>query len=246
LRSLARIQPSVDGPEHEAAMGTLVEVATQPGFTDRDLKRVTDHLASVVLPERDHEARARVARELRGVNESSLAGGSLVRFVVTCEPEGAAVLRAVLSSPLAAPAPDETGPDPRTGTQRRYDALFTMVRRGQAGAERVPVSPKALVSVTIAYDTLTRQLTGTGTTSLGDVLAPETVRRIACDADLVPVVLGTEREVLDQGRARRLVTPRATPRAGTPRQGLHLPRVHHTRALVRGPPRHPLVPRRNL
>lgn len=32
------------------------------------------------------------------------------------------------------------------------------------------------------------------------------VRRLACDADLIPAVLGTHSEVLDVGRTRRLVT----------------------------------------
>jgi len=33
------------------------------------------------------------------------------------------------------------------------------------------------------------------------------VRRLACDADIIPVALGTRGEVLDVGRAHRLVTP---------------------------------------
>ena len=33
-----------------------------------------------------------------------------------------------------------------------------------------------------------------------------TLRRLACDADLIPAVLGTESEPLDVGRARRLFT----------------------------------------
>ena len=41
----------------------------------------------------------------------------------------------------------------------------------------------------------------------GQLLAPETIRRIACDATIIPVVLGTDSEVLDVGRARRLFTP---------------------------------------
>jgi Domain of unknown function DUF222. len=41
----------------------------------------------------------------------------------------------------------------------------------------------------------------------GQLLSPETIRRIACDATIIPVVLGTDSEVLDVGRARRLFTP---------------------------------------
>jgi hypothetical protein len=41
----------------------------------------------------------------------------------------------------------------------------------------------------------------------GTLLAPETVRRIACDAAVIPVVLGTQGEVLELGRKRRLFSP---------------------------------------
>ncbi|WP_342778141.1 HNH endonuclease signature motif containing protein [Oryzihumus leptocrescens] len=41
----------------------------------------------------------------------------------------------------------------------------------------------------------------------GTLLGPETVRRIACDAAVIPVVLGSQGEVLDLGRTRRLFTP---------------------------------------
>jgi len=49
--------------------------------------------------------------------------------------------------------------------------------------------------------------TGCGTTEDGAELSPATVRRLACDADLIPVTLGTRGQVLDVGRANRLVTP---------------------------------------
>ena len=49
--------------------------------------------------------------------------------------------------------------------------------------------------------------TGPPTTDDGGELSPAAVRRLACDADIIPVVLGTRGEVLDVGRARRLVTP---------------------------------------
>jgi hypothetical protein len=49
---------------------------------------------------------------------------------------------------------------------------------------------------------------GAGTSLLtGQLLSPETIRRIACDAQIIPVVLGTDSAVLDMGRARRLFTP---------------------------------------
>lgn len=45
-----------------------------------------------------------------------------------------------------------------------------------------------------------------GTLADGTPLSPETVRRIACDAQIIPVVLGSRGAILNQGRAERLFT----------------------------------------
>ena len=47
---------------------------------------------------------------------------------------------------------------------------------------------------------------GIGITGDGTELSVATIRRQACDAEIIPAVLGTKGEVLDVGRARRLVT----------------------------------------
>ena len=41
----------------------------------------------------------------------------------------------------------------------------------------------------------------------GLLLAPAVVRRLACDAAVIPAVLGSDGEVVDLGRAVRLFTP---------------------------------------
>ena len=60
--------------------------------------------------------------------------------------------------------------------------------------------------VTLDLDTL---LTGIGvaTTSTGDRVTAEQARRLACQARIIPVVLGREGEVLDLGRSARLFSP---------------------------------------
>jgi hypothetical protein len=45
-----------------------------------------------------------------------------------------------------------------------------------------------------------------GITTNGATLAAETLRRLACDADILPTVLGGQSEVLDLGRSRRTAT----------------------------------------
>ena len=193
--------------EYEAALARLMSIAGDTDQSDKALRRATDRMTSAVLPEKDHDTKERAINELRGVNESSLADGSLVRFIVTANPEGAALFRSIFHSPLTAPSPDETGPDERTASQRRYDALVTVMKRGIAGSDSAPTTPKATVNVTIRWDLLRHSFTGTGTTDTGETLSPETVRRMACDADIIPMILGTQNEILNQGRAKRLITP---------------------------------------
>ncbi|HEY8652662.1 MAG TPA: DUF222 domain-containing protein, partial [Dermatophilaceae bacterium] len=38
-------------------------------------------------------------------------------------------------------------------------------------------------------------------------LSPQSVRKLACDANIIPMVLGSQGQPLDVGRTKRLVTP---------------------------------------
>ena len=67
---------------------------------------------------------------------------------------------------------------------------------------------RAEVSVVIDYHTLTSGLHASSFVHTGtDIALPiETVRRMACDAKIIPVVLGSSGVVLDVGRSTRLAT----------------------------------------
>ena len=67
---------------------------------------------------------------------------------------------------------------------------------------------RAEVSVVIDYHTLTSGLHASSFVHTGtDVALPvETIRRMACDAKIIPVVLGSSGVVLDVGRSTRLAT----------------------------------------
>ena len=60
--------------------------------------------------------------------------------------------------------------------------------------------------VTIGLESLQSQL-GTGTIVGGEALSATEIRRLACNADIIPVVLGGKGEILDLGRSRRLFSP---------------------------------------
>jgi hypothetical protein len=61
------------------------------------------------------------------------------------------------------------------------------------------------VVVTIDYDKL-RQQAGVATFDDGSQLSPAAARRLACDAGIIPAVLGTASQTLDLGRQTRLAT----------------------------------------
>ena len=63
----------------------------------------------------------------------------------------------------------------------------------------MPVLGRALLAVTIDHRWLTRTV-GHGLLDSDQPLDPATARRLACDAGIVPVVLGSRSEPLDVGR----------------------------------------------
>ncbi|MGB5951186.1 MAG: DUF222 domain-containing protein [Ornithinimicrobium sp.] len=208
VRALDRIAPACTAQAYDGSIDILLPVVSAPDFTDKALKTATDHLLECALSDKDKAAAQQAATACREVHESSLAGGMLTRFILTCDPPGAATIRAILSSPLAAPAPgEETGDETRPAKQRRYDALMTVLGRGMTSPEGTPTTSKAKIFVTMTYDTLRDQLIGCGRTFTGDTLSPTQVRLLACSAELIPTVLGSESEVIDHGRSVRLATP---------------------------------------
>ena len=142
--------------------------------------------------------------------------GDLTEYQLLMTPEQAAALEAAIG-PLSAPAPnDETGErDLRPAGQRRVEALTEVCRRSSAadadstgGADGAAGSASAVHVLIPLSDLEARTGCGevVGSTATGTVLSPEVLRRIACEADLIPHVLGTAGEDLDLGRVVRLFT----------------------------------------
>jgi hypothetical protein len=96
--------------------------------------------------------------------------------------------------------------DDRSPGQRRADALVD-VCQSALDTETLPEhgGDRPGVVVTLNYDLLCQQVAA-GTLDTGERLSPEAVRRLACDAKLIPAVLGGQGQVLDVGRERRLFT----------------------------------------
>ncbi|MEU5908121.1 DUF222 domain-containing protein [Micromonospora sp. NPDC047467] len=190
----------------DKAVGVLVDWAAQfdAALLRRLGTRILDHVAPEVADAAAQAAlraeESRAARD-RHVTLSEQPDGRL-RLTGSLDTEAAALLRAAID-PLTAPAgPDDT----RTPGQRRHDALADVCRLALRTGELPDHGgdPTQLV-VTTTYDML-RQHLDTGTLDTGGHLTPEAVRRLACDAAILPAVLGSTGQVLDVGRQRRLIT----------------------------------------
>ena len=193
--------------------------ATQLGQAGR---RILAH----VDPDREHrDDEAALAREERAAHlgrhlsiTEDGAGGVRVRGRGSVE--DAATLKAALL-PLTKPHPtasDEdsgsedgrSGSDPRDHGARMWDAMIGIAQHSldtEAQPESHGARPR--VGVLIDYDSLRKDSDGQGQPALTDDglrLSHAAVRRLACDADILPVCLGPHGQPLDVGRTQRLVT----------------------------------------
>ncbi len=197
----------VDGAQPYVLEG-LIAMAAQHG--SRGCRMVRPALLAKYGQDGELRAQQDVARRFVALSQPVEDGTGIAEYRLVLDVDGKAVLEAALG-PLSAPRPVDGERDLRSSDQRRGDALMTLVRRAVAAGESVGSNPKAQLIVTIDWESLASGVRGAGTTvggsDTGTMLAPETVRRLACNASVVPAVLGPEGEILDQGRAVRFFTP---------------------------------------
>jgi hypothetical protein len=93
-----------------------------------------------------------------------------------------------------------------TPEQRRADALVAMILHHSQGRRAPKVGgDRPRIVVTVDYRKLLADATAAGLVGDGEPLSAGDLRRLCCDADLLPAVLGGPSTVLDVGRDHRLV-----------------------------------------
>lgn len=195
---------------HEPVFG---DVATYLPVTD--LQRVIDHWEQQVdYPGALNDVERRERR--RSLYLAPLLDG-LGDIKGTLTPEQFHIVNTVINAKI-----DPTFLDPddrRTPAQRRADALSDICRFFLDHNRDTVTSggEKPHITITIDYDTLTRH-TQTLPDIAGMPVTPETVRRIACDAGIIAMVLGGDSEPLDVARKTRTI-PTAIRRALEQRDG---------------------------
>lgn len=202
LVEMDKLRPRLRDEAVEAVWAGFVQIATDHG--PREIRELRDILIATHGHRGDFQRRADQLKH--GVSLSQpLDDDGMAVYRLRLDPEGKEVLEAMLG-PLSAPNPTPDCPDLRSSDQRRGDALVAICRRAAAAGGEAPTTTKAALWVTMDLDGL-RNGCGAGSTLGGQLLGPETIRRVACDAMIIPVVLGGDSEVLDLGRAKRLFTP---------------------------------------
>jgi hypothetical protein len=208
-----RLRPLLAEGAEAAVVDGLVAMAAAHG--PRGCRLVRPALLARYGQDGALQAEQDAARRFVALSQPRVDETGIAEYTLTLDPEGKAVVEAALG-PLSAPRPVEGERDLRSSDQRRGEALVALVRRAVAAGETGPRAAKSMLCVTVDLDTLRHRLTGAGETvagsDAGTLLAPETVRRLACDALVIPAVLGGDGEVLDLGRSRRLFTGAQTRR----------------------------------
>ncbi|MFD0745092.1 DUF222 domain-containing protein [Phytohabitans flavus] len=208
IATTVRDLPADLGPDLvDEAEAVLIGQAEQfePTILRKAGERILTHVAPEIAEARDaaalqrQEARAWQARAF----QLTRLGDGRVRLTGWLDEAGAATVNAALD-PLCAPRHDND--EPRTPAQRRADALVEVCHLATR-TERLPDNggQRPHVVVTMPFDVVQQQL-GVGTLDTGGRLSPTQVRQMACDAQVIPAVLGGDGQVLDLGRTRRLIS----------------------------------------
>jgi len=189
-----------------AAMNTQIEELLVDVARDEGTKAVVQR--AMEIAERfdpdgfeRQEADARSRRWLQLIRQHD----GTVRLRGCLDKESAALALAVLD-PLAAPLPTVDGvPDTRVPERRYGDAFIQLCQLATPTLPEVR-GERPHMFVTTTLDSLQRKI-GSPPASLegGYLISNGAARRIGCDANIIPVVLGSAGQPLDIGRTTRLV-----------------------------------------
>lgn len=186
----------------DAELATHAASSTPEQFR-RHVDRVVDQLAADRGLERAERQR-RSATLAKGINHDT----GMYWLRAELDPESGVRVFSALDAELAALVTADRDPEAAPG--RRRDQLAAQALVGlvtSAHRSRRPGRTELLMLVD--HDTIVSGLHDNSVCEYvdGTELPVATARRLACDADIYPVVLGADGVVLDMGRSRRLATP---------------------------------------
>jgi hypothetical protein len=265
--ALRDLPPHVSEEQRDKGEELLVESAAvlSPRELGRVARQLHEELASRAPDVDDPDEAEQLAAELAAAEARAAArrafwlrqrsdGSWHGRLTLPAE-AGATVSAALesLANPRAAgsgaAADDDAVRDDRTRSERMADALHELCQQVlDSGELPEEGGERPHVNLTVRWETLlglSKQLTAAGMFDVGGTLGVAETRRLLCDAQIVPVVMGGASEVLDIGRSTRVWTT-AQRRAVAARDGgcvfpgcykpIRATHVHHMVHWSRGGP----------
>lgn len=210
VKTLTAIPATVPVDQHELVEKTLVELASRA--TPLEVRKAGIHAISVLDPDGEAPSDKGLDQPERELHLGWRRDGRL-GFTGILDAE-TGVLFETLLSPLCKPRPADDGErDPRGPEQRRGDGFADLLERVHRSLQMpTEAGERPTVVVTMTLQDLmvpgrTRIKDGHPVLNDGTPITVEQARRIACDAALIPAVLGGRSETLDLGRAQRTATP---------------------------------------
>ncbi|HEY8788568.1 MAG TPA: DUF222 domain-containing protein [Actinopolymorphaceae bacterium] len=212
VRVLKKLPENLSVEQLQAAEAMMIGFAADHG--PKGLRDLARHLLNVIAPEiaetaeaamleaQDREARKNQYLRLRDDGDGAVtiagklpaADGEALRAVVD----------AIAHSTKT--AGDASWAEPGLSSEaRRAQALMTLVHAystGGHGPRHGGDRPR--VTVLVNYEDLLRGVAGATLLGSNTRISPSEARRLACDADILPAVLGSDSQLLDLGRTTRL------------------------------------------
>ena len=234
LVEMDRLRPRLADEAVQAVWEGFLQIATDHG--PKEIRSLRDKLIAA----HGHQGEFAVRQDQLkyGVCLSQpLDDDGMFEYRLRLDPEGKEVFEAMLG-PLSAPKPTAPCSDLRSSDQRRGEALVEICRRAAARGE-APITTKAAVFVTVGLEDL-RTRCGAGTTLSGQLLAMETIRAIACDAQIIPRGPGHGLGGPGRGPGQTVVHPRDVAGDVASGPGLHDPGLYGACVLGGRASPHPL------
>jgi uncharacterized protein DUF222/HNH endonuclease len=203
--ALEKIPKSANVPveELDAAAAQMVVAARHmnPGELRRLGVQVRNILDTDGPEPREEAARAREEVWVKKAEDGVKFGGYLAG-------ENAEKLQTVLQAGAKPHKTEDGDPDPWSRGKRQADALVDALDIALASGDlptRGGIKPHIAVTIDL-NDLIAAGRRATGDLTYGDGLSASAIRRLACDAGIIPVVLGSDSQPLDVGREFRYVT----------------------------------------
>ncbi|EAP97787.1 hypothetical protein JNB_12523 [Janibacter sp. HTCC2649] len=230
LKEMAKLEDQLRPEAVPTVADAILDHGVQWG--QAEARRLRPHLIAMFGAEGEFDDMQEKVRKAAYLTSPRINDADITEYRLGLTPEQAATLEAAIG-PLSKPAPnDVTGErDLRPAEQRRAEALAEVCGRvagEDAAAESSPGGASTTLHVNIDFDDLLahfpdhedtdtapdldRETEGSGrgrvmvSRAQATMLSPAVVRQLACDADILPVVFGSNGEILDVGRAVRLFT----------------------------------------